>query len=122
MTETPQRYIPETGNWENKEWLQEKYWDEMLSAEEIAEECDRSKSVILKNMRELGIPRRVGEYQRQNSVSPFTGFYKHETARTDEESRSHFDPDFGRKVEKEDLQWQKVAKQEDSVGDDAIFG
>lgn len=122
MTETPQRYIPETGNWENKEWLQEKYWGEMLSAEEIAEECDRSKSVILKNMRELGIPRRVGEYQRDNSVSPFTGFYRHESARTDEKSRTHYDPDYERAEDGEGMRWVKMAEKDDAVGDDAVFG
>ena len=42
----------------NEGWLREKYWDEKLSVQEIAEEAGCQGTVVLKAMRELRIPRR----------------------------------------------------------------
>lgn len=120
MTETPAKYAAKPRVWEDKHWLYEKYWGEKLTMKEVAEEGDSSKQTILSKMKELGIPRRTNRHMKNNTVSPFAGFYRDEAARTDEESNTvEPDPDHG--VEDKDLQWQKIARNDDSIGDEAVL-
>lgn len=92
---TPAKYVPEPREWEDKATLRELYWgDELLCVREIAERFDVGHWQIRTTMDELGIPRRPVRYKRDNSISPFTGFYRHRSAPTDENSRTVYDPEF----------------------------
>lgn len=92
----PPKYQAEPRQYEDKRYLQEQYWGELKSIQDIADECDTGNKVIRNEMHRHGIPTRVDGYTFSNSVSPFAGFYRgtHDAARTDEQSRTRFDPDF----------------------------
>lgn len=120
MTETPAKYQAKPRDYEDKSWLYEKYWGEKLSKQEVADEAGTCKQVILANMKEHGIPRRANTYGKNNTVSPFTGFYRDEAARTDEESNT-VDKTLDSGVDDKDLQWQKLARRDDSISDEAIL-
>lgn len=76
MPEVPQKYQPEPRKCDDKQWLREQYWgDEFLSAAEIAERCELSRTRVGKRLRKFGIPRRPVAYAKTNSTSPFAGFY-----------------------------------------------
>lgn len=44
--------------YKDEEWLREKYYSEQMSAEEVANEAEVSRSTILKNMKRMGVKRR----------------------------------------------------------------
>lgn len=89
----PAKYQPEPRQYEDKKYLQEQYWGQLKSVREIADENGVSPTTIKDRLRRHGIPSRVDGYTRENSVSPFTGFYRSAAARTDEVSRTRYDED-----------------------------
>jgi len=93
---TPKRYRAEPKQYENKDWLYEKYWGKLLSQQEIADEADTHRTVIRENMNEHGIPTRADGYTRDNCMSAFSGFYSDIAARGDGNSHEQFDPDYDR--------------------------
>jgi hypothetical protein len=119
VTETPSKYVAKTRKWEKKSWLQEKYWGELLSGRAIAELTDVSETKIRESLREHGIPRRPNTYRKDSSISPFAQFYHNESARTDEESRTQYDPDF--EPNRNELNWQKIAKKDNAISDKAVL-
>jgi len=121
MGETPSKYVADDRLYDDKSWLYEKYWGELLSAREIAEECDGGHAVISKRLRQFGIPRRTRGYERDNAISPFTGFYLNTAARTDERSRQQYEKDHEPDTKDVDLNWQKAAKRTDRITDKAIL-
>jgi len=90
---TPEKYLPDPRQYEDKAWLYEQYWGELRPVREIADDCNVGHAAVREQMVEFGIPRRGGNYTRENTVSPFAGFYHDAAARTDEQSRQHFDPE-----------------------------
>ena len=103
---TPEKYLPQPRQYENKAWLYEQYWGELRPVREIAENCEVGHAAVREQMVEFGIPRRVDGFKRGNSVSPFAGFYHDAAARTDEQSRQHFDPDHeSQQRDPEDFEW-----------------
>lgn len=50
--------VPYGVSYKDREWLEAKYWDERLSAADIAEEAGCSDETVLRYMREFDIPRR----------------------------------------------------------------
>lgn len=112
----PERYQPDYHPHEDKDWLQELYWgEELLSAAEIAERCDVSKSQINRKMREFGIPKRPTAYASTNSTSPFAGFYgANEPAPDDDPSATEYDPEFEQRPS-ETMRWEHIAKTDPAV-------
>lgn len=85
-------YEPEPREWEDKEVLYEKYWGEMMSLAEIADEFDTGPRMISDQMEEFGIPKRHRCYKGKGQHSPFTGFYNDDESTVgDEDSMTHFD-------------------------------
>jgi len=110
MTETPKKYQANTRNYEQKNWLYQKYWGELLSVMEMAKQADvvESHRRITEQMERHGIPRRVDGYTDENSVSPFAGFYQDDIAQTDDVSTQDYDPNF---IENSgDPNWMDVAR------------
>jgi len=92
MTDVPAKYQPEPVI--EKATLYELYWgDEKLPVREIAERHDVCHKMVGQLMDKHGIPRRVGSYTRGNTVSPFTGFYTDQPARTTEQALETGEPD-----------------------------
>jgi len=91
----PERYQPEPRQWEDKHWLQKQYWGEFKAIKQIAAEQGIAHDRIGDQLEQHGIPTRVDGYTQDNSVSPFAGFYRgtDAPARTDEQSRTRYDPD-----------------------------
>lgn len=121
MNKTPSKYVPEDRNWEKKRWLQEKYWGKLLSGREISKQCDVSKGVIYDQLDKFDIPRRTKGYTRENSISPFTGFYRNKAARTDKRSIHQYESGSDYGTDNKNLNWQKAARREDHISDDAIL-
>jgi hypothetical protein len=95
MGTTPQKYLAEPRDYEDKHWLYEQYWgEEFLSQRTIAENCGVSKAVIKEQMHEFGIPRRPDGYTQGNSMSAFSGFYSSQATRSDGSDNSQFDADY----------------------------
>jgi len=92
----PEKYQPEPRRYEDKAYLVEQYWGELKSVREIADENDTCHDVIRTQLVENGIPTRVDGYNSENSISPFAGFYDgtDKPGRTDEQSRTRYDPDY----------------------------
>lgn len=112
-------YEPEPRQWEQKDWLYEKYWGEMKSVREIADECEVEKRTLSKQFDRLGIPRRPRGYGSGTSFSPFAGFYNSdESARTDDESLNQGGPEEDYSIEPE---WAKIAEEDSAIGDSATF-
>lgn len=106
MTAVPEKYQPEPRLYEQKDWLYEQYWGELRSAGDLADDADTGHKTILEWMEKYGIPTRTDGFKRDNSVSPFRGFYRDEAARTDEQSRQHFDPDHeSQQRDTSDFEW-----------------
>lgn len=92
---TPERYVPTDEKWRQKDWLYEQYWQQLKSAPEIAQETPKSEHAIRRLMDKHGIPRRKSNYNRDNTVSAFAGFYNDDEAtRADEQSTSVYDPEW----------------------------
>lgn len=94
MTETPDKYTPEPRKYEQKDWLYQEYWGKFKSVHQIADECDTAHSQVRESMVELGIPRRVDRFTRDNAVSAFTGFYRDVPSRSDGKSNQQFQADY----------------------------
>lgn len=90
----PAKYQAEPRQYEDKEYLQQRYWGQLMTVREIADECNTSHGQVIEAMARHGIPTRTKGYQENNCVSPFAGFYRDTAARTDEQSRTRFDPDY----------------------------
>lgn len=118
MTKTPKKYRAKERKYENKSWLQQKYWGDFLSTKEIAEEIGCNHTLVNNALIEFGIPRRTRSYDRDNSISPFTGFYRNAAARTDKRSLHQYDENYEHERE---LEWQKAAKNMDIVSDKAVL-
>jgi hypothetical protein len=115
-------YEPEPRKWEDKDWLYEKYWGELLTVRELSEECGDSQRVIRDQMDDFGIPRRPRGFENGGTISPFSGFYaEDEVAQADEEDRSHFDED---KQSDKDGNWDDWtgAAENELIGEKAHFG
>ena len=104
---TPEKYIPESRDIDDKDTLRRLYWgDDLLSVAEIADRLDAGEKTVRERFVEFGIPTRVNGYKSTNSVSPFAGFYSGEPARTDDQSTQHFDPDHeSQQRDPEDFEW-----------------
>lgn len=90
----PERYQPEPRKCDDKEWLREQYWGEMLNQAEIAEKCELSASRVGHRLRDMGIPTRPAGYSRSNGTSPFAGFYGGgESIPGHEPSATEYDPE-----------------------------
>lgn len=101
-------YEPEPRDWEQKSWLYEQYWGKKLGSSEISDKVGISGHTIRKKLTELGIPRRVAGYERDNNISPFTGFYSgNVNSQTDEltheASKSEFDSE--KRGDVSDIDW-----------------
>jgi len=83
MTTVPEKYQPSKRQYEQKEWLYEQYWRELLPMRELAQKADVSHWLIRKAMEKHGIPRHADNWTQDNNVSPFAGFYNDENARTE---------------------------------------
>lgn len=57
-TQVPERYQPDPRPWEDKAWLYERYWGELMSIKRIAAMCAVSYHPIREALVEHGIPRR----------------------------------------------------------------
>lgn len=90
-----------------------------MSGRAIAELTDVSETKIRELLQEHGIPNRPKKYEKSNSVSPFSQFYHNKSAKTDEESRTQYDPDF--EPDRNELNWQKIAKKDNAVSDKAVL-
>jgi len=102
MNQTPEKYRAEKPKYEQKEWLYEKYWGELLSQQTIADEVGVHRTIVRDAMHEHGIPRRPDGYTRDNAMSAFSGFYSDTAARGDGDSHQQFDADYDRT---EDHEW-----------------
>lgn len=71
----PDKYQPTDENWRTKDWLREKYWGEMMTVGEIAEEVGVGRKTVTYYMDEYGIPRRTRGVRDTSHTSPFAGFY-----------------------------------------------
>lgn len=121
MTETPSKYQYQPKTWEDKSWLQQNYWGKKLSLREIGEQFDVPKQAIADAMKQHGIPSRMSNYNRHNSVSMFKGFYGDGVATRADAEDIHVEKRTERDDPKSELNWQKAAKRMDEVGDGAIF-
>lgn len=112
-------YEPEPRITDQKHRLYEEYWGNFKSIKQIAEENDLYPRLIRDSMEEFGIPKRKrGTYDSNNTVSPFTGFYKNDATTSSEEETSHFDEDFEETITPN---WQRIAEKDPAVGDAATF-
>ncbi len=105
MSSTPAKYQPEPRPFDDKATLYELYWGEFLPVREIAEQFGVAHCTIRERMDEMGIPRRADNYTRENSTSPFTGFYKHRSAPTDAQSRTVYDEDYDNGHDDGEFEW-----------------
>jgi len=96
MTDVPEKYQPDERKYEQKDWLYQKYWGELLSQQDIADIVDTHRTVIKENMDEFGIPTRPDGYTRDNCMSAFSGFYNDSPTQGDGQSYEQFDPDYDR--------------------------
>lgn len=111
----PEKYRPEPRKRDQKAWLYEQYWGEdLLSAAEIAAKCDLSQSHVSKVLRRKGIPTRVMAYSRDNSTSPFAGFYRgtDKPAPDEDPSATEYDPEYMDDVKP---RWERLAEKDSSV-------
>jgi len=69
------QYQYNDGKFDDKSWLYEQYWGELLSSKEISEKCDGSRNTIRARLDEFGIPKRSVAYKTDSSVPPWEGFY-----------------------------------------------
>jgi len=83
MTDVPAKYQPDDRQFENKQWLYERYWGDLQPMHVLADECNVCHHTIREAMTEHGIPRHPDNWTRENNVSPFAGFYNDENARTE---------------------------------------
>lgn len=111
-------YEPKSRITDKKHRLYEEYWGNLKSAKEIADENDVYSRLVRDSLRDFGIPLRPRKYGRNNSISPFTGFYQNKASPTDEDSISHFDENFEGTITPK---WQKIAEKDPAVGDAATF-
>lgn len=115
-------YKPDPRDWEQKEWLYQKYWGELIPVKEIAELTDVKTRAIRDQMDEMGIPRRPRRFEAGGTVSPFSGFYNEdEVSQADEKDRSHFDEDKQPNENEEWANWNG-AKENELIGEAAQFG
>lgn len=117
---TPDRYTPDPRKYDQKHWLYEQYWGNLLSTYEIAEKVDVSADTIKRRLRELGIPRRNKGYKRGGNTSAFNGFYTgDENAQVDDKAEMK-----GVESERDatKLEWQKDARQNNLISDKAVLG
>lgn len=75
---TPSKYVAEERDWEKKAWLYEKYWGELLTQKEMAEDQGVSRGAIRQELESHGIPSRPNGWSRDGSKPPWTGFYEDE--------------------------------------------
>lgn len=117
-SKVPEKYQPETRDWERKEWLYEQYWgDDFASTRDIAERTEASRKQLKENMDKHGIPKRDPHATADNNtVSAFVGFYNEgELVPPD---HREYDPE-ARWIEAnegKELTWEKAAKKIDRVG------
>lgn len=102
MTTVPKKYQPDNRDWEDKQCLYQKYWGELLSQQEIADEMGVHRTMVRDSMHEHGIPRRPDGYTRNNSMSAFSGFYNDSPTQGDGDSHQQFDPEYDRT---DDYEW-----------------
>jgi len=96
---TPDKYIPETRQWEQKEWLYEQYWGEMHSTREMSEKVSVSTMTIKRTLKKFGIPLRTTSYNSYNAVSPFAGFYGQKPVPSNRGSNAtQYNPDYEKDV------------------------
>jgi hypothetical protein len=115
-------YEPDPRDWEQKDWLYEKYWGELLSLREVAEAAGVTEKPVREQMNSFGIPRRERGFDKEGTISPFSGFYtEDEVAQGDEKERSHFDESKQRDEDEERANWNGAAKNE-LIGEKAQFG
>jgi len=93
MTHVPEKYQPSKRKYEQKEWLYEQYWGELLPLRVLAETCGVSHHQIRESLDEHGIPRHPDHWTRENNVSPFHGFYNDSNARTEGDYYEDIHPD-----------------------------
>jgi hypothetical protein len=90
---TPARYQAATRKYEDKDWLYEQYWGEMLTIAEIAEQCDEGcPKHVREAMIDFGIPRRSSEAY-DDSKSSFRGFYRGKPT-FHGDAQTNYDPEY----------------------------
>lgn len=105
----PEKYRAKSREWEDKEWLRERYWgEELWSVQEIAEEAGVGDRQIRRLMREHGIPRRVSGFNRDDSMSPCRGFYNGDEAVADSNPENNYEEDY--EDVPTDFDWAYVAE------------
>jgi hypothetical protein len=93
MSQTPERYRANDRHCEDKAWLYEQYWGEILSLRTIADKCDVSHQMIAEQLEKFGIPKRTDNYNKHNSVSAFSGFYHNTATQEDGSSCEQYNAD-----------------------------
>lgn len=120
---TNNKYTPEPRDYEQRDWLYERYWGEMMPMQEIADEADVSKDTIKRNLRDAGIPGRTRRFRRSNTISAFRGFYGDKESVpvdpgtdpvTQQPEKETWDPT--------KLNWQRIARESDEISDSAVIG
>lgn len=74
MSTVPTKYQPTPEKYEQKQWLYEQYWGQLLSQNEIADETPVSRKKIRMEMDKHGIPSRATGCNH-DQANPFAGFY-----------------------------------------------
>jgi len=88
MNKTPDRYVPESRDYEQKDWLYEQYWGHLRSSREIADQCGVSHDTIRNTLREHGIPIRPPEWRRRTGpYDPRDDFVRDEDDTHDDTSQ-----------------------------------
>lgn len=73
----PERYQPtDDRSWATKEELYERYWRDIQSVREIADDVGTTVSVVTTEMDKMGIPRRSASYRAGSGMSPVQCFYE----------------------------------------------